>query len=101
MNSIDQDNEAYVYLVLNILATSPRAQRRGVGTQLLEDGLREADATGLQAVLVSSEIGEPLYRKHGFLEYEVMTLNLSEYEGEGKGSHQLAVMNRPARSVAS
>jgi hypothetical protein len=37
----------------------------------------------------------------GFLEYEVMTLNLSEYEGEGKGSHQLAVMNRPARSVAS
>lgn len=89
-----------MYSVLEILATTPKAQRRGVGTRLLEDGLREADAAGVQAVLVSSEMGESLYRKHGFLEYEIMTLNLSEYKGgEGKGSHQLVIMNRPARST--
>jgi ribosomal protein S18 acetylase RimI-like enzyme len=40
-------------LELQFLATSPHAQRRGVGTKLVEDWLREADAAGWQSVLVS------------------------------------------------
>ena len=85
-----------------MLAVSPKVQRRGVGSKLLDDGLREADAAGIQTVLVASDAGEPLYRKHGFLEYKKFILDLSDYKGgEGKGLSQHIVMNRPARATIS
>ena len=88
-------------LELQILASSPHAQRRGVGTKLLKEGLREADVAGLQSVLLATRFSEPLYTKHGFLEYEIIPVILSDYKGgEGKGSHQMIVMNRPAVTPA-
>jgi N-acetylglutamate synthase-like GNAT family acetyltransferase len=97
----EESNEAST-VELAVLVTSPQFQRRGVGTKLLEYGLREADAAGVQTVLVASQAGEPLYKSQGFVEYEVISLTLSEYEGgEGKGIVRQVIMNRPARSPAT
>lgn len=66
---------------------------------LLEDGLREADAQGLQAVLGASPDGIGLYRKYGFVDFEVTDFNLWEYEGgEGMGVNRHVIMHRPATS---
>jgi hypothetical protein len=65
---------------------------------LLEDGLREADDAGLQCVLGASLEGLGLYRKHGFVEFEKITLNLWEYEGgKGMGVVEHYIMHRPAK----
>jgi hypothetical protein len=67
---------------------------------LLEDGLREVDALGLQAVLGASPEGLGLYKKYGFVDYEVMDFNLWEYEGgEGMGVARHVIMHRPAVSA--
>jgi hypothetical protein len=77
-------------------------QRCGVGSKLLDDGLQEADAAGLQTVLAASDAGEPLYKKNGFLEYKRFYLNLSDYKGgERKGISRHVIMNRPARTTIS
>lgn len=82
---------------LNTLVVSPEYQRRGIGKLLIEDGLKEADRLGLQAVLGASKEGLGLYKKHGFTEFEVMEVRLWEYEGgEGMGLDRHVVMHRPA-----
>lgn len=97
----EESNETFT-VELAVIVTSPQVQRRGVGTKLLEVGLREADAAGLQTVLAATPAGEPLYKRYGFLEYEVSSVSLSDYEGgEGKGIASVVIMNRPARSPAT
>jgi len=81
------------------LVVSRECQRQGVGTLLLEDGLREADKMGLQCVLGASPAGLSLYKKHGFVEFEKMSLNLWQYEGgEGMGVVEHCIMHRPANT---
>lgn len=82
---------------MGVLIVSPQHQRKGIGALLLEDGLREADVQGLQVVLGASPEGIGLYRKYGFVDFEVMDLNLWEYEGgEGMGIARHVVMHRPS-----
>jgi hypothetical protein len=52
---------------------------------LLEEGLQEADAFGLQTVLAATDNGELFYEKYGFPEYKTFTTNLVEYKEERKG----------------
>lgn len=66
---------------------------------LLEDGLREADTRGVQAVLGASSEGLGLYKKHGFVVIDTRSFNLWEYEGgEGMGVAEHYIMRRPAAS---
>lgn len=89
-------------LELSTLVISPSHQRRGIGSMLLEAGLREVDSFGLQCVLAASPEGEGLYKRFGFTEFEVMTLNLWEYAGgEGLGPARHCVMHRPVQSKGS
>lgn len=81
----------------------PSQQRRGIGAQLLYQGLAEADNIGLQSILASSPDGEGLYKRFGFKEYKVMRLNLRKYVGgeqlrgdDGDGIVRHVVMHRPA-----
>jgi ribosomal protein S18 acetylase RimI-like enzyme len=84
-------------LELSVLVVSPKYQRRGIGTLLLEDGLKRADEAGLQAVLGASPEGIGLYRRYGFVDFEIMDFKLWEYEGgEGLGTARAVIMHRPA-----
>jgi len=86
---------------LGMLIVSPDCQRRGIGTKVLSEGLREVDDLGLQCVLAASKEGLGLYKRFGFVEFEVMTLKLWEYEGgEGFGLDNHVVMHRPAHKKA-
>jgi hypothetical protein len=68
---------------------------------LMENGLKEADELGLQAVLGASKPGLGLYKKYGFVEFETMEVRLWEYEGgEGMGFDHQVIMNRPAQTQA-
>ncbi|TVY33161.1 hypothetical protein LSUB1_G008029, partial [Lachnellula subtilissima] len=74
------------YAKLYVLVVSPAHQRRGIGSLLLTEGLKEIDALGLQCVLGASPEGEELYRRFGFGEIAAKELKLEEYEGgEGMG----------------
>ena len=88
---------------LTTLAITPAHQRHGYGTQLLLAGLAQADEMGIQTILAASPEGEPLYRRFGFEEVDVMNLKLWEYEnGEafteesGMGWMRHVIMRRPA-----
>ncbi|TAQ89382.1 hypothetical protein B7494_g2266 [Chlorociboria aeruginascens] len=82
----DEDMERAIegkdYMKCWSLMVSRNYQRRGIGTLLLEDGLKEADADNLPMVLGASPGGIELYRKYGFRDFEVMDTKLWEYEGE-------------------
>jgi N-acetylglutamate synthase-like GNAT family acetyltransferase len=80
---------------------SPKWQRRGIGKMLLENGLKEADELGLQSVLGASKSGKGLYKKYGFVEFEIMEIKLWEYEGgEGMSLDHQVVMHRSAQKKA-
>jgi ribosomal protein S18 acetylase RimI-like enzyme len=86
---------------LNTLVVSPGYQRRGIGKMLMEDGLKEVDRLGLQAVLGASKQGLGLYKKYRFTEFEVMEIKLWEYEGgEGMGVDRHVCMHRPVLKQA-
>ncbi|KAE8454006.1 hypothetical protein EG329_007782 [Mollisiaceae sp. DMI_Dod_QoI] len=88
------------YAKLSVLVVSPSYQRRGIGAKILEHGLKEVDKLGLQCVLGASKEGLGLYTKFGFEKYETIPIKLWEYEGgEGFGSDEQVIMNRPARKV--
>ncbi|EGX88108.1 GCN5-related N-acetyltransferase [Cordyceps militaris CM01] len=54
-------------LALDLCAVDPRFQGRGIGSRLVEWGLREAEARGgLEAVTEASVMGRPVYLKLGF-----------------------------------
>jgi ribosomal protein S18 acetylase RimI-like enzyme len=82
-----------------MLMVSRDCQRQGIGTLLLDAGLREADDAGLQCILGASPEGQGLYKKYGFVEFEQMSLNLWEYDGgEGMGVVNHCIMHRRAKS---
>ncbi|GAA5878886.1 hypothetical protein JCM3774_004361 [Rhodotorula dairenensis] len=53
---------------LSVLVVSPKAQRTGAGAALLQQLVDEADAADLPCYLESSDSGEGLYRKFGFVQ---------------------------------
>ncbi|EPE28552.1 Acyl-CoA N-acyltransferases (Nat) [Glarea lozoyensis ATCC 20868] len=88
------------YAKLNALVILPPYQRRGIGTLLLSEGLKEVDALGLQCVLGASPEGYGLYERYGFKEVGMMELKLWEYEGgEGLGETRHGVMRRAPQGV--
>lgn len=87
---------------LRNIAIHPKYQRRGIGCRLMEEGLAEADRLGLQSILAASPEGEGLYKRYGFVEFDVMNFKLWEYEGgEGMGLAKNVMMRRPTRSVTA
>ncbi|PYH91320.1 acyl-CoA N-acyltransferase [Aspergillus ellipticus CBS 707.79] len=51
---------------LNILATKPSYRRQGVASKLVEWGVQQADAAGVEMFVVSSTMARGVYLKHGF-----------------------------------
>lgn len=76
-----------LYYELCELRTSPRFQRRGLGSQLVNFGLEKADHDGLPCYLSGSPMGVPVYTKLGFEEVGRLQVDLKEYGGEGEHVH--------------
>lgn len=63
---------------LNSLAVKPSAQRSGIGTTLIEPGLRQADADGIGCYLETQRRSNiPFYRRFGFEEIGELSLSRS------------------------
>jgi predicted N-acetyltransferase YhbS len=65
-----------------LLTVVPEVQRKGVGSALLREGLKEVDRRGLPAFIEASPAGLGLYKKFGWEEMVESTVNLRDYGGE-------------------
>ena len=66
-------------LDLKLLHTDPKHQGRGAGGMLVRWGVEEARRRGVPAYLESSEAGHSLYRKYGFRDLELQSLDFSRW----------------------
>jgi len=89
-------NEDYAYMM--VLVVDPKAQRRGVGSALLREGLREVDRLGLESFIDASPEGLELYKKFDWAEVTEVTVDLAAYGGEGMSTTVGLV--RPKAGVA-
>lgn len=56
----------------------PDHRRRGAGSLLVEWGTNKADEMGVEAFVESTDIGKPLYDRHGFASMNDYTLKPSK-----------------------
>lgn len=69
--------------VLDFLATLPAHQGQGIGTRLLRWGLDKANTVQRRVYLEATPEGYPLYIKYGWRAVEEVTIDFTEYGGEG------------------
>ena len=80
LNYFRERNQPFVYMA--ILTIVPEVQRRGIGSALLREGLKEVDRRGVSAFIEASPAGLGLYKKFGWEEMLKTTVNLKHYGGE-------------------
>ncbi|KAH7122665.1 acyl-CoA N-acyltransferase [Dendryphion nanum] len=83
--------KAFVYL--HMLHSDPKHQGRGAGSALMRWGLERADSHNLPTFLESSPDAHTFYKKHGFVDEEVFTFDMSPYGG-GPQPHNTPLMVR-------
>lgn len=79
-NYFSEQGKPFVYMAL--LTVVPEVQRKGVGSALLREGLKEVDRRGLPVFIEASPAGLGLYKKFGWEEMVESTVNLRDYGGE-------------------
>lgn len=84
------------YVTLKLLAVRPDYARKGVGTLLLRQGLKDVDRLDLPAFIHAGVQAKPLYARHGFETLREMPCNALHYGGRSDGIHWCMV--RPPRS---
>lgn len=72
-------------MYLSMLATYPWCRRRGYATELVRWGVNRSERDGVPVSLVSSRMGEGLYRECGFMELgrAEVVVEVKECEDEG------------------
>ncbi|KAL1984846.1 hypothetical protein VTN96DRAFT_8601 [Rasamsonia emersonii] len=77
------------YALLEVLVTLPQYQNSGIGSRLIQTGLRlaEHDFGLVHAWLEASAEGYPLYRKFGFRDVDSIVMDLNKYGGTGSTRH--------------
>lgn len=83
---------------MQVLATAPAYQRRGLGSMLLKQVLQRADKEGKVAYIEATDTGYPLYLRLGWKQIDVIELDLSKYGGKGTASNR--IMLREAQSIS-
>ncbi|RAL09784.1 GNAT family N-acetyltransferase [Aspergillus homomorphus CBS 101889] len=69
--------------VLELLATLPEEQGKGVASGLLRWGLERADAVNARVYLEATEEGYPIYRKYGWRDLGEFRMDFEEFGGWG------------------
>lgn len=75
-------------LVLQGLATHPRLQGRGIGSQLVREGTERADAEGLPCWAHASAAGHAVYARNGFREVARDEYPLATWAPGGEGGNR-------------
>ncbi|KAF5858192.1 hypothetical protein ETB97_004694 [Aspergillus alliaceus] len=92
---LQQKSHSFIKLsedaVLDYLATDPEQQGKGVGTQLLKWALQKADTLNARMYLEASEVGYPLYQKHGWKLVEEIVLDFEPLGGSNKGRYYIMI----------
>lgn len=79
--------------LLETLTIDPSTQGLGIGSKMLDKGLEDAKNLGLtEAWLEASEAGYSLYRKYGWVDVDVFTVDFAKYGA--KGSTRVTIMKR-------
>ncbi len=86
------------YLDVQVLATAPAYQRRGLGSMLLKHVLQMADKEGKVAYIEATDAGYPLYLRLGWKQIDIVELDLSNYGGKETVSNR--IMLREAQSIS-
>ncbi|OCL15212.1 acyl-CoA N-acyltransferase [Glonium stellatum] len=79
------------FQVLDLLVTHADHHRRGAGSMLITWGTAQADEMGLDAYLEASEMGKPLYERHGFEDVKLLHFDLSRFGGKGDFRHMVSM----------
>ncbi|KAK7419218.1 hypothetical protein QQZ08_010930 [Neonectria magnoliae] len=61
------------------IAVDPNYEGQGVGSQLIQWGIEQADRLGAFSWVHASEAGWPLFQKHGYEEIDRLTVDLDEW----------------------
>lgn len=76
--------------VLDYLAVHPDNRGQGIGSMLVNSGIKEARKLGLDVFVHGMKAGLGVYKRAGFRLVDQMNLNDSEYGGKGEyGSYFL------------
>ncbi|MCJ1485500.1 hypothetical protein MMC06_005674 [Schaereria dolodes] len=73
------------HMFLKALAVAPASQRRGIGTALVQFGMKMADEGAAVCFLHATPIGHGLYRKLGWKDVGSLDFDLTEWGGESRG----------------
>jgi ribosomal protein S18 acetylase RimI-like enzyme len=86
-------------IVVYLLATLPEYHRQGLGKQVMDICLQDADAAQAKTFLIATEAGSGLYRKLGFQEVDSLTFDTLPYGGD-ETTTWLCMMRQPKRREA-
>jgi GNAT superfamily N-acetyltransferase len=68
---------------VQLLATDPAYQRRGLASKLLRHIFEMADREGKMSYIEATAAGFPVYQKLGFKEVDIVEVDLSNFGGKG------------------
>ncbi|PMD55927.1 acyl-CoA N-acyltransferase [Hyaloscypha bicolor E] len=81
-------NDSETYYV-QLLATDPAYQRRGLASKLLKQVLQIADRGGKMSYIEATEAGFPVYQKLLFKQVDIVEVDLSRWGGKGTTSNRI------------
>ncbi|KAJ6125770.1 Acyl-CoA N-acyltransferase [Penicillium sp. IBT 18751x] len=84
-------------MMLDLLATLPGYQGRGIGSTMLKWGTLKADAAGRRLYLEATGEGMPLYLKAGFKPVDEIVLDRSQFGGMGQESFTIMIRDPVAQ----
>ncbi|XRM47159.1 hypothetical protein ABZX51_010157 [Aspergillus tubingensis] len=78
-------------LTLEYLTTHPGYWRQGVGSMLVQSGLRVADQYGIKTYVMSEPAGLKVYLNHGFRVVDEITVEYEQFGGTEPTTHYFLV----------
>jgi len=84
---------------LDYLAVHPTNQGKGIGTALVQSGMREAEKLGLDIYILAFKAGVGLYKRLGFQVEKEIVQDDSKYGGTG--DHRTFFMIYEQKAAAS
>lgn len=83
------------YLGLDYLAVHPESKGKGIGTALVESGIKHAEKIGVSIFIMSFKAGRGIYARLGFKEVDQVIQDDSPYGGVGEYGAYFMVYDIP------